>query len=190
MTNDWLIGSSRADTARRRLIEVAGRLIAERGIDRFDLAELAQRAHCSRATIYRHTGGKKQLIEAVFLITSTRITEQVRLAVADTAGPERARIAITVALNAIRSDAIARQFVGSRAVVEGARTVTQSPVLAAIAAELIGLDPDDTIGASMAVRSFLALVLWPPANNADEPFLIDAMVSGLRGAQQQTRQGR
>lgn len=188
MTNDWLIGSSRADTARHRLVEVAGRLIAERGIDRFDLNDLAERAHCSRATIYRHTGGKKQLLEAVFLATSTRITTEVRQAVAETTGYERARIAMTVALAAIRSDAIARQFVRSRNVVNGARIAVQSPVLAAIAADLIGLNTDDTVLTSTAVRSFLALVLWPPTDKADETRLIDILVSGLVTAQEPRRQ--
>ncbi|MFF3572230.1 TetR/AcrR family transcriptional regulator [Nocardia jiangxiensis] len=186
MPHDWLVGPSRSDSARERLYTIAGELIAERGVDHFDINELAARAHCSRATIYRHTGGKKQLVEAVFIGTSTRITDTVRHAVADTTGLDRARTAFTVALREIRADPIARRFPQSRNVIEGARIAVRSSAVSAIAAELIGLNPTDTSLTALAVRSFLALLLWPPADRTDEPPLIDTLATGLLAAQGHT----
>ncbi|WP_330254113.1 TetR/AcrR family transcriptional regulator [Nocardia sp. NBC_00565] len=179
MPHDWLVGPSRSDSARERLYGVAGELIAERGVDRFDINELAARAHCSRATIYRHTGGKKQLVEAVFLRVSTRITDAIRRAVADSTGSERARTAFTVALREIRADPIARQFPQSRSVIDGAQIAVRSPAVSTIAADLLGLDPADTIHTALVIRSFLALLVWPPADRADEPHLIDTLATGL-----------
>lgn len=183
MAHDWLVGPSRSDSARERLRAIAGELIAEHGIDRFDINELADRAHCSRATIYRHTGGKKQLVEAVFLHISTRITDTIRCAVADSTGPGRIRTAFTVALREIRADPIARQFPQSRNVIDSAQFAVRSPAVSAVAADLFGLDPADTIHTTLIVRSFLTLLVWPPEDRADEPHLIDTLATGLVAAQ-------
>lgn len=183
MTTDWLVGSNRPDAARARLLGIAADLIAERGVARFDINDLAARAHCSRATIYRHTGGKKQLVETVFIQTAGQIIAAVQGEVRDTVGAARARVAITSALSLIREDRVTGQFVKSRFAVDGALIAARSPAVAAVAADLIGLDPSDTIVTSLAVRSFLGLLLWPPAAVSDESLLIDAMVAGLLGAQ-------
>ncbi|MBA4022685.1 MAG: TetR family transcriptional regulator [Gordonia sp.] len=179
MSNDWLVGSDRSDAARERLFGIAAKLIAERGVDRFDLNELATRSHCSRATIYRHTGGKRQLVETVFIRTSARITSAVEQAVTGRTGADRARTAIAIALREIRGDRVASQFIQARDVLSGARTACRSPAIAAIAAELIGLDPGDSNRSSLAVRTFLALLLFPPADSADEANLVDALAAGL-----------
>ncbi|MGK9273987.1 TetR/AcrR family transcriptional regulator [Williamsia muralis] len=182
MSADWLVGSDRTDVARERMLNLAGALIAERGIDRFDLNELAARAHCSRATVYRHTGGRTRLLEAVFTHTSSAIAETVGHAVAGLAGEQRAQTAIAVTLGEFRTNRIARQFLRSRHVLDGAKAATRSPVLWAIAAELTGIDPANTIASSLAVRSVLTLALWPPANPADEPHLIAALCAALLAA--------
>ncbi|MGW4365752.1 TetR/AcrR family transcriptional regulator [Nocardia takedensis] len=183
MAQDWLVGPDRGDSARERLYTIAGDLLAERGIDRFDINDLVARAHCSRATIYRHTGGKKRLVEAVFLRIATRITATVRRAVDESTGVDRARTAFALALREIRADPVARQFPRSHNAPGGARIAVDSPAVSAIAAELVGLDPADTVRTSLAVRSFLALLLWPPSDPTDEPRLIDALARGLLAAE-------
>jgi hypothetical protein len=57
MSTDWLAGGDRHELAAERIYAAAANLIARRGLDRFDLDSLAQAAHCSRATLYRHAGG-------------------------------------------------------------------------------------------------------------------------------------
>ena len=56
--DDWLVGGDRRAIAAERIYDVATDLIAKRGFAAFDIDALAARAHCSRATIYRHVGGK------------------------------------------------------------------------------------------------------------------------------------
>ncbi len=71
--NDWLAGGDRHDLATERIYAVATALIARRGLERFDLDSLAKAAHCSRATLYRHAGGKTQIRDEVLARSARRI---------------------------------------------------------------------------------------------------------------------
>ncbi|GAA3712958.1 TetR/AcrR family transcriptional regulator [Gordonia hankookensis] len=179
MTNDWLIGGSRSDSARDRLYAVATDLIAQRGVDAFDINELAGRAHCSRATVYRHAGGKGEIVEAVLASTSTDIITEVRAAIIDLSGEHRAITAITVALEAIRADPVARQFLRSRHLIGAAGTVIASATVTDLASELIGIDRDDNAVAAFAVRTILTILIWPPSDAEQEADLIRGIVAGV-----------
>ena len=48
------------------------------GLDAFDVDSLAARVHCSRATIYRHVGGKAEIRDAVLVRAAARIVATVR----------------------------------------------------------------------------------------------------------------
>ncbi|MFW0793375.1 TetR/AcrR family transcriptional regulator [Gordonia sp. CPCC 205515] len=161
MTSDWLIGNDRSDRARERLYSLATELIARNGVDGLDIDELARRAHCSRATIYRHTGGKRQIVEAVLTRTSAQIVGTVRSAIDGATGRKRTELAILTALEAIRGDPITRRLLRSPTVVDEMRAVTGSAVVRGAASDLMGLDSDDDATVSFAVRSVVALVVWP-----------------------------
>lgn len=133
----------------------------ESGIDRFDVSELARRAHCSRATVYRHVGGRTQIVEEVLTRVSSDIVATVVDHVRDLTGRERAVTALTVALAAARSHSITSQaLAGGRTV--HFRALLESPTVTMIAADLIGLDSPGDGRAQLAVRTFLSLLLWPP----------------------------
>ncbi|CAM2769356.1 TetR/AcrR family transcriptional regulator [Skermania piniformis] len=180
MAEDWLVGADRADRARERLYEIAAELIARDGLDGLDLDELARRAHCSRATLYRHTGGKRRVQEAVLIRASTAVVAGIRDTVAARRGRERARLTISLAVEGIRADPITRQFLRSRNALRQLGLALDTPFVPRLAAELIGLAPDDTVGPEFAIRSILALVLWPPARPELVESLVDAVVAGLR----------
>ncbi|WP_279105298.1 TetR/AcrR family transcriptional regulator [Gordonia paraffinivorans] len=175
---DWLVGGDRRDAARRRLVSQAAALIASRGLDAFSVEELAARAHCSRATIYRHAGGRAQLIEAVLSATAAPVLDSIRAAVADTTGEERARIAIITAVGALRADRVIRQFLRPGSLVATTPTVLASPTVSAVAAELIGIDPDDVVAARFAIRSVLTMLLWPTAPE-EESALVESIIAGI-----------
>ncbi|WP_231609760.1 hypothetical protein [Rhodococcus sp. CX] len=59
-----------------------------------------------------------------------------------------------------------------------APTAITSDTVAALAAELIGIDPSDTTSTEFAVRSFMTLLLWP-ADPVEENRLIDSIVAGI-----------
>ncbi|WP_317451435.1 TetR/AcrR family transcriptional regulator [Gordonia jinghuaiqii] len=79
---------------------MAAALIAKSGLDAFDIDELTRRAHCSRATVYRHAGAKGALVEAVLASTSEPVLGAIRAATTGMTGPQRARTAIVAALAA------------------------------------------------------------------------------------------
>ena len=77
MVNDWLVGD-RHGAAAERIYAAATALIARDGLENFDMAELQATVHCSRATLYRHVGGKAQIRDAVLTREAERIVDAVR----------------------------------------------------------------------------------------------------------------
>ena len=151
----------------------------ETEVDRFDVTELARRAHCSRATVYRHVGGRTAIVEEVLTQASGNIVATVVEHVRDLTGRRRAITALTVALAAARSDRITAQALG------GGRTahfhaLLESQTVNSIAADLIGLHSPGDGRAQLAVRTFLTLLLWPPREGEDLQLnlLADLITSG------------
>ncbi|GAC51490.1 TetR/AcrR family transcriptional regulator [Gordonia amicalis] len=175
---DRLVGGDRGDAARRKLVSQAAALIATRGLDAFSVDELALRAHCSRATIYRHAGGRTALIEAVLATTAAPVLEAIHAEAAGAVGEERARVAITEAVRALRADRVIRQFLRPANLIASTPTVLASPTVLAVAAELVGIDPDDAVAARFAIRSVLTMLLWPAAPE-EEAELVDSIVAGV-----------
>src|SRR3954447_10948770 len=108
--DDWLFDDGRRAAAIERIYAAATELIYRDGIDAFSVDALAARTHCSRATIYRYVGGKKDVRDAVLAHTAARITETVRTSVEGLNGPERVLTAIEVAVAEIRADPMGRLF--------------------------------------------------------------------------------
>lgn len=179
MTQDWLLEDHRSRQAQERLIDRATTLIRDRGIDAFDVNELAHRAHCSRATVYRHVGGKTQIIDAVLARSSAHVVDAVTTQTAHMNGSSRSVTAIRVALREIRDDSVLRRLLQSRHLQSIMPAAVQSPAVTRAAAELLGLDSNDSAGAQWAIRGFIALVLWPMSID-HEHAAIDALVAGLR----------
>jgi AcrR family transcriptional regulator len=158
--NDWLVGGDRRAVATERIYEIATDLIARRGIAAFDIDALAARAHCSRATIYRHVGGKGEIRDHVLMRVAERIVDTVRRTVEGMTGSERVVTAITVALEQIRSDPLGQSMI-SRSTVVGQADLPASPVMENLAAELTGIAADDPAAARWVVRVVLSLLYLP-----------------------------
>lgn len=159
MREDWLVGDRRAEAA-ERIFSAAMDLIVRDGLDGFDMAALQAAVHCSRATIYRHVGGKAQIREAVLLRQAERIIATVRSAVVGLSGAERTVTAVVVALERIRADPIGQTLLGAMRKDE-LTWIGRSAVPPALAAELTGIDDDDPQAAQWIVRVVLALLFWP-----------------------------
>jgi len=175
-TNDWLAGGDRQELAARRIYAAAADLIARRGLDRFDLDSLAKAAHCSRATIYRHAGGKTQIRDEVLARSAQRINGAVMFAVKDLTGADRVVEAITVALREIRADPVAGQvFAPGRP--GNAALLADSGMLARFAGESAGLHPDDTAASQWINRVTLSLLFWPGHDEAAETRTLRSFVA-------------
>jgi AcrR family transcriptional regulator len=174
--DDWLFDDSRRSAATERIYAAAAELILRDGMDEFSVDALAARAHCSRATIYRYVGGKKQIREAVLARSAARIVEAVRKSVDGRTGADRVLTAIEVAVSQIRSDPAGQLFVDSAR--GGHWTwLTASTAVADFAAELTGIAGDDERAAQWIVRLVLSLLSLPGADPQAENELLQRFVA-------------
>lgn len=174
--DDWLIGGERRSAAAERIYAAATDLVVRDGLEALDMDALAERVHCSRATIYRYAGGKAQIRDAVLLRLAARIVDSVRRAVKDLSGPERVAKAITVAVEHIRSDPIREMMTGLSA----GRDLTElpsSPVLGRLAADLTGITDDDPEAAQWIVRVVMSLAYWPIGDSRVEDRIVQRFVA-------------
>ena len=162
--DDWLVGGDRRTAAAERIYAAATDPIAQDGA--LDVDILASRVHCSRATIYRHAGGKAEIRDAVVARAAARIVETVRLAVDGLSGAERIVTAITVALGRIRSDPLGQLMINSSRGAQGMTWLTESPIVAEFATDLNGLTDDDRQAAQWIIRVVMSM-LYRPIGDAE-----------------------
>jgi AcrR family transcriptional regulator len=159
-TDDWLVGRDRHSEAAERIYAAAADLMSRQGYDAFSIDTLAATVHCSPATIYRHTGGKAAIRDAVLGRQAERILDSVREAIAGLTGSERIITATTVALQRLRADPLA-QIMRSMATLPGDEWLSDSPMVTRFANEMVGLSTPDPLAAQWLIRAFLALWYWP-----------------------------
>lgn len=175
--SDWLVGGDRRTAAAERIYAAATDLIAREGLGAFDIDVLASRVHCSRATVYRCVGGKRQIRDVVMERSAARIVDAVRHAVDGMRGADRIVTAITVALGEIRSDPLGQlMFTTMRGAAERA-WLTESPIVARLAADLNGLTDDDTEAAQWILRVVLSLLYWPVGDAEVERRMVERFMS-------------
>ena len=182
--SDWLVGGDRRVEAAERIYTAAAEMAARDGFDALDIDALAARVHCSRATIYRHAGGKAQIRDAVLARLAASIVGQIRRAVDGLTGAQRVLTAITIALQRIRADPMFDLLLGSLRSGGGMADLAQSPVPAAFAAELTGLDENDPAAAAWIVRLVLSLLVWPGPDEATEQQMLRRFVAPAFGETQ------
>jgi AcrR family transcriptional regulator len=175
--DDWLFDDGRRATATERIYAMATELVVRDGFDAFSIDALAARTHCSRATIYRYVGGKKDIRDAVLARTAARIIEAVRASVEGRRGPERVLTAIEVAVAEIRSDPAGQLFLDSARGGGGWIWLSASPVVADFATELTGLAGDDAPAARWIVRLVLSLLFLPDADPLAEHQMLQRFVA-------------
>ncbi|MBJ7340552.1 TetR/AcrR family transcriptional regulator [Mycolicibacterium sp.] len=173
---DWVVGGDRRAAAAERIHAAAAALVLRDGLDAFDIDSLAERVHCSRATIYRYAGGKAQIRDAALLRIAAGITATVRREVDDLSGPERVVKAIAVALQQIRSDPIRRLMMSSTKAPE-LSGLHSSPVLSALAAELSGISDDDPAAALWIVHVVLSMAYLPIGNEHIEAEILQRFIA-------------
>lgn len=174
--DDWLFDDGRRVAAIERIYAAATELIYRDGMDAFNVDALAAQTHCSRATIYRYVGGKKDIREAVLARAATRIVETVRASVEGRTGPDRVLTAIEVAVREIRADPAGQLFIDT-ARAGGWNWLTASEAAADFASELTGIAGDDPHAAQWIVRMVLSLLLLPDTDPRAEHRMLQRFVA-------------
>jgi AcrR family transcriptional regulator len=168
--DDWLVGSNRNSAASNRIYAAATELISKKGIEGFSIDALADKVHCSPATIYRQVGGKAVILEGIIHRASQHVLGSVRQAIDGLAGPDRVVTAIEVALKNIRAQPLGELMMGAISPDNDRGWVTASPLVADLAEEMIG--HADPLAAQYLVRVTFALWYWPVEDLESEHELI------------------
>lgn len=138
-----------------RMVEVATRLFAERGVEAVSLRGIAAEAGISRSTPYRYFRDKRHLIDAVRTAALGRLTDRVTAAIALGANPlERLRAAGDAYCDFALAEPNAYSLLFSTPsgaeedpdflkAVAAYRAVAEAPLREAIAQGLILGDPDE-----------------------------------------------
>jgi len=171
VATDWLVGRDRHSEGAERIYAAAADLMSRQGYDAFSIDALADIVHCSPATIYRHAGGKSAIRDAVMSRQAERILDSVREAITGLTGSERIVTATTVALQRMRADPLA-QIMRSMTGPPGNEWLTDSPIVARFATEMIGLCKPDPLAAQWLIRVFLALWYWPLKDHEAEEVMV------------------
>lgn len=173
---DWVLGDERQVAAAERIYTAAADLMVRHGVDALNVDALASRLHCSRATIYRHAGGKTHIRDAVLRRLAAALADTVRGEVDGLSGSERVVQAIVVALQQIRSDPIRRLMMTSSKA-SALSGLQSSPVLSAMAVELTGIADDDPAAALWIVHVVLSMAYLPVGDRDVEAEILHRFVA-------------
>ena len=154
---DWVLRADRSAEARDRIMSTASEFVSRNGFEAFTINALAAELNCSPATIYRHAGGKAEILERLIFAFSQRIIGSIRQAIAGMEGTERVATAIIVALDLMRGEPLGKLMIGGLGHDRG--TVTASPFVVKMAEEMIGRS--DPLAAQWLIRITFALWYWP-----------------------------
>ena len=165
---DWVLRADRSAEARDRIMSTASEFVSRNGFEAFTINALAAELNCSPATIYRHAGGKAEILERLIFAFSQRIIGSIRQAIAGMEGTERVATAIIVALDLMRGEPLGKLMIGSLGHDGG--TVTASPFVAKMAEEMIGRS--DPLAAQWLIRITFALWYWPAKDKHTEHELV------------------
>jgi len=175
---DWLIpGGTRAAAGLDRIHQIAATLLAERGVEGFDVEVVARRAGCSRATLYRLTGGKKAMLTSVVLHQTAEIVRKVERRTRDL-DPRRQMVEVlVVALAEIRRNPALRDWFLAQQVNRDHALVD---VAIADAQRTFGTSVADPLMTRWMYRVVLTLLAWPMADEAEERAVLEAAVVSAR----------
>ncbi|MGH3642559.1 MAG: TetR/AcrR family transcriptional regulator [Mycobacterium sp.] len=154
-----------------RILAAATRAVADCGLDGLSMEDVAVRAGCSRATVYRRVGGKEALRDAVLDEAIDRINASVAMSVTDLEGDERVVRAIVASLETIRADPVSAALLTGPAAGRSVSSALITQVTDCVAL-LTGLDVADGVGCELISRLTLSLLCWPGADSGAELAII------------------
>ena len=187
---DWL-GPQRTEAACERILDAAGELFAQRGVEPVGMNDIARAAGCSRATVYRYYPSRDALHAAYVHRHARAVNRQLAELVGRIPEPhEQLLAALTGALRLVRENPalsawFARTPIGTQA------AEASEAVQAMTAGFLLSVDPDDVAGAGRRarwlVRVLTSFLTVPGRDPAEEramlaEFVVPWMVPARSGA--------
>ncbi|MEV0108126.1 TetR/AcrR family transcriptional regulator [Nocardia sp. NPDC050799] len=179
MTGDWLAGG-RTELAAERILDAVRALVIEKGAGTVGMAEVAEAAGCSRATLYRYFANRQALYVAFAGREATQLLARVwRGRVPD--GPARAELlldGLTATLaEARKTPHLAVWFEPANAGIVARLSDSSEVIDELVAVFITRLRPDLSAAAAdrlgrWAVRVMISLLTLPPATADEERALL------------------
>lgn len=189
MGPDW-IAEDRAALATSRLLDAAGAVFAEHGVQATTMAKVAAAAGCSRATLYNHFADRRALELAFVHREALRISAEATEALSGLADPEqRATTAFEFILDRVRSDPSLLAWFSASDVGVATAISSDSEVLGAMASAFAGRlakelpEADAVRRGRWLVRMIVSLLAMPESDSMEERRVIaDFVVPALLAA--------
>ncbi|MEU0269901.1 TetR/AcrR family transcriptional regulator [Nocardioides sp. NPDC006303] len=170
----WL-EAERTELAAERILDAAGELFVERGVDKPGMDEVARAAGCSRATLYRYFENRQALIYAFAHREARLITKQVAQVAAEVSDP-RSRVveAVVACLAAVRERPhLAAWYAGDSTLLR--EVLHDSPIIRGVAQSYLAsdLDASDPDLADWVLRIILSFLTSPGDDEDAERRLLE-----------------
>ncbi|SDK09871.1 transcriptional regulator, TetR family [Nocardioides sp. YR527] len=156
----WL-EAERTELAAERILDAAGELFVERGVDKPGMDEVARAAGCSRATLYRYFENRQALIHAFAHREARLITKQVAEATTDVSDPRRRVVeAVISCLAAVRERPhLAAWYAGDSTLLR--EVLHDSPIIRGSAESYLASGAADPDLADWVLRIILSFLISP-----------------------------
>ncbi len=180
MTSTRWLRAERASLAAEQLLDAAGELFARDGVDAVAMADVANAAGCSRATLYRYFDSKDALRAAFVHREARQIGADVASRVGDIDDPrERLVEAMATGLRLVRDDVALAPWFAAGDAGGTARLAQSSEVIEAMVTNFLGRGTDAATRrrARWVVRILVSLLADPPADGDDERALLEEFVA-------------
>jgi AcrR family transcriptional regulator len=179
MTGDWL-GAGRTELAAGRILDAVRALVIDKGAGTVGMAEVAEAAGCSRATLYRYFANRQALYVAFAGREATQLLARVGRD-RRPHGPDRAELlldGLTATLAEARGTPhLAVWFEPANAGIVARLSDSSEVIDELVAVFVTRLRPDLSAAAAdrlgrWAVRVMISLLTLPPANADEERALL------------------
>ena len=168
----WL-EAERTELAAERILDAAGALFVERGVDKPGMDEVARAAGCSRATLYRYFENRQALIHAFAHREARQITQHVGEVVAEVTD-SRSRVveAVVACLAAVRERPhLAAWYAGDSTLLR--EVLRDSPIIRGSAESYLASGAEDPDLADWVLRIILSFLTDPGDDEAQERRLLE-----------------
>lgn len=168
----WL-EAERTELAAERILDAAGALFVERGVDKPGMDEVARAAGCSRATLYRYFENRNALIHAFAHREARLITNHVAQVTADVSDPDRRLVeAVLACLAAVRQRPhLAAWYAGDSTLLR--EVLRDSPIIRGTTESFLASGDADPDLADWVLRIILSFLTEPGEDRAEERRLLE-----------------
>ena len=161
------------------ILDAAAELFVQRGVAAVGMAEVAEAAGCSRATLYRYFDSRDALRGAFIHRETTRVADEVARSIAEVDDPGLRLVeGVMASLQLVRDDPVLSAWFSASDTGWTARFAQSSALIEEQVSRLLGASSDPAVRrrARWVVRVIVSLLADPEATPAEERAQVEEFV--------------